>query len=1433
MRKRWPRLVVGFLALLVLALLASAAYLSTRHGEETFAAAVSRSASSPGNKVEIGALDGLLSAHPVARDITLADRDGVWLKIDRVAVDWSPLALLGFRLDIQRIDIPTVDMLRRPIPSAETPQEANKPKSSDAGAWSGLPIRVRIGEAALGRLSIGESVVGAAAALSADASFDAGAPGDSARFSFDARRLDAPGNYRASGAFRPVDKTLRLDALVAEPAGGLVARVAELPGLPPVNVTLDGDGTLDDFMVKIGAHAGDAATLDGDARLIRGQAGRRLDFILTGEFAKLLPEEIAGLFAAGAKLDGAVLLEDNGAATLERFELEGSAFALEASGKLDAARNIEGRAKLRGLPASEGARFSAGTLVGDATIAGSLMRPSVGLDLLVEDAEGAGGRFEHIDLSAKAIADGDLSNPSARLDIDAQGHGAGLAFADAALADAFGNSASLWLRARVNGAGDADIGLAKIQTDAGAATFSGRAGPDALDGRLNVSAPDLSRFARLAGRSLRGALTLAADLSGAPRDGPIAAKLNGAVTNPAIGVVQVDALLGHKLLLTGGASILPDGGFSFDDLSLQGDRLSARINGAATMAAASVKAQVNLPDLQALDTRLSGRGEIEATLTGALSKPDAIFSASLREARANGRPIALDLKGEAHDLRGAATATATLDGEIDGRPAQGRVSAARAGTGWKVDDLALALGRNTVKGALTLDATGLANGRVAIAAPHLSDVSPLALQELGGQLNADVVLDAENGAQDIRVDAHGAAVRAPTVRISKLNAAFSVRDLYRRPALDGDIAVDAASFGKEELRRLRLTAKPTDAGAAALDLSLVARGFAIASRATLTPGERLRLDITQFSAQRAGQKVTLAKPAAVTVSGANVELNGVSLALGAGRLDIDGSAGDRLDLVAKGRAIPLSIASLVDPTLGLGGTLDVEARILGSRNAPQGDWRIKLASATAAPLRANGLPAANVTASGRLEGSRTTLDADVAIGAQSKLKIVGSAPLSEGGNLELSVRGVVDVAVANTMLAANGQTVAGKARVDLKLSGAAVSPIIGGTVTLDNGSFDDPLNGVSLGKIAGRFEGRGRDLNITSLTAQTKNGGQIAVTGRVNVAPGAGLPASLHVVAHNALLANTDIASSTGDLDLTISGPLARAPKIAGSVKLANLDVSVPDRLPAALKPLPGARHIDAKGFAAQMLALERQQKAKAGKQSSFDAALDLAISAPNRIFVRGHGIDAEFGGDLKISGTIQKPIVVGGFDLQRGRLQLLTQRIDITRGKVTFTGGLKPQLDFTAEATAADVTARIAVTGPASQPTFAFSSTPELPQDEVLSRLLFSKASGSLTASQAVQLAGALAQFSGAATGVDAFEKMRKALGVDSLDLDASGAGGPTVGASRYIMRGVNVGVRTGPNPSQSAVTVGVDVTKGVRIQSETRADGKTSVGVGLEWEY
>jgi translocation and assembly module TamB len=663
---------------------------------------------------------------------------------------------------------------------------------------------------------------------------------------------------------------------------------------------------------------------------------------------------------------------------------------------------------------------------------------------------------------------------------------------------------------------------------------------------------------------------------------------------------------------------------------------------------------------------------------------------------------------------------------------------------------------------------------------------------------------------------------------------MSANDAFRRPGLDGEASVDNARMGGETISKARLTAKPAG-GAAALELSFDARGFAVAGRGTLSPGETTRLDLSAFSATKSGSRVALAKPAAIAFNGGDVDIRGLALAIGAGRLELDGKAGKRLDLVAKARGVPLSFAAIAAPGLALEGTVDADARIEGAPSAPAGEWSTRVAKLVAPQTRANGLPPVDIQANGKLAGGRTSLDGVVALGSASRLKVSGSAPVAGAGGLDLAIAGVLDAALANTALAANGQSLRGKANVDLRLSGAAEAPIASGNIVFSDGAFADPLNGIAFDRIAARLEASGRELNVASFSAAAKNGGQVGLTGHVTLAPGSGFPGAFHLTARNALLASTDVATSTADMDIDIAGALGGEPKISGRTTLLTMDVSVPDRLPASLKPIPGTTHIDAAGFAKQMLDLERKQREKDAKhagKSKFDAQFDLAVSAPNRVFVRGRGIDAEFGGDLRLTGSINKPAVVGAFDLRRGTLQVATQRIDMTSGKLSFTGGLTPELDFVASTTAGDVTAKVAVGGPANAPVFAFTSSPELPQDEVMSRLLFAKASASLSPIQAVQLAAAVAQFTGVGGGVDTFEKMRRSLGVDSLDVQA-GANGPTVGASRYISNNVSVGLKTGAKPEQSSVNVGVDVTKKLRVQGETSANGKTSVGVGVEWEY
>jgi len=84
-----------------------------------------------------------------------------------------------------------------------------------------------------------------------------------------------------------------------------------------------------------------------------------------------------------------------------------------------------------------------------------------------------------------------------------------------------------------------------------------------------------------------------------------------------------------------------------------------------------------------------------------------------------------------------------------------------------------------------------------------------------------------------------------------------------------------------------------------------------------------------------------------------------------------------------------------------------------------------------------------------------------------------------------------------------------------------------------------------------------------------------------------------------------------------------------------------------------------------------------------------------------------------------------------------------------------------------------------------------------------------------------------------DAFERLRKSLGVDSLDLTSSASGSPAVGVSRAISDRISVRATTGAKPEDNGVSVDLDVARHIRLQGGVDASGGSSVGVGADWEY
>jgi translocation and assembly module TamB len=492
-------------------------------------------------------------------------------------------------------------------------------------------------------------------------------------------------------------------------------------------------------------------------------------------------------------------------------------------------------------------------------------------------------------------------------------------------------------------------------------------------------------------------------------------------------------------------------------------------------------------------------------------------------------------------------------------------------------------------------------------------------------------------------------------------------------------------------------------------------------------------------------------------------------------------------------------------------------------DAPSGPYRVRIAKLVAPQTQAIGMPPIDVDATGQFEGARATVDAMIAAAQMGTLRVSGSVPLSANGALDLAVKGKLDAGVANRSMSASGRRVTGALAIDARVDGAIRNPQASGSATLSNGSFQDALIGVRLDAMRARLVARGDIITIESASAATRNGGSLTVAGDIKLDPAGGFPGTLKIKGQRAELVQSALATAVADLDLDVAGPLARYPRLGGKVDIDSLDVAIPERLPGSLQPLPGTRHIDPTPTAVARLAIA-DKSAKGGKRApAFNAALDLTIAAPNAIRVHGRGLDAQLGGNLKLAGTLAEPKPVGAFNLVQGSLRILTSQLDFTRANLTFAGDLSPQLDFLATTQAGGATIMIAITGDPADPQFIFTSSPDMPQDEILSRLLFGAPSGQLSPTQALALAQAAAIYSG---GNNAFEGLRRSLGLGD-------AGNSTNPLTKFLGDRVSLGVHTGATPAQTGVGMDISIYKRFKVKGAIDATGGASAGVGAEYEW
>ena len=231
--------------------------------------------------------------------------------------------------------------------------------------------------------------------------------------------------------------------------------------------------------------------------------------------------------------------------------------------------------------------------------------------------------------------------------------------------------------------------------------------------------------------------------------------------------------------------------------------------------------------------------------------------------------------------------------------------------------------------------------------------------------------------------------------------------------------------------------------------------------------------------------------------------------------------------------------------------------------------------------------------------------------------------------------------------------------------------------------------------------------------------------------------------------------------------------------------------------------------------------------------ALDMQITADRRVFIDGRGLESEWGADLKLTGTAADPRLNGTATMRRGTLDLAGRPFIFDSGNVYFDGPLRrARLEVEADRTVNGFEANVALTGTPTSPTIELTSSPDLPEDEILSRLLFGRSSVDLSALEAAQLANSIARLSGNSSGFDPTSGLQAALGVDRLSFGTNDEGSAQVGVGQYIADDVYLELNSA-GAAGSSVEVEWEPRPQVSVTSETTTDGDATLSIKWKKDY
>ncbi|MEO6579673.1 MAG: translocation/assembly module TamB domain-containing protein [Sphingomicrobium sp.] len=1374
-KKHWSRRLLNELLALLLALLLLLAggliLLDTAPGHRWLADRIAGLETATGLKIQIGRIEGSVFGNSHLKNVRVSDQKGIFLTSPDILLDWAPGAWLGNRLHVDRLMADRVTLSRLP---------ALKPTGRKGPILPGFDIH--IGRLEVRRLELGSAVTG----------------------------TPRVGVLAGSADIRRGRAVIRLDAAVKD--------------MDRLHIALDAEPGRDRFDIEAHASSPENGLLPA---LLGSKRPLLLDVHGDGRWARW--RGTASMRLSGRPVASLALTADAG-----RYGV---------SGKLAPAPFLKGRLQRLSSPVIG---VSGNGTLKDRLLDGELRMSSPSIRAVARGAVDLGGNAYRrlrlgVDLLRPPALFGNMRGRNVRLvwTLDGPFGRADYAYRLTSPQLQFDNTGFIDVRAEGRGTGSPWPMRVPLRLQAKAVTGVGDVAGAILanvrlEGLLSVTDKQVrGDNLKLTSNKLSGKVSLLIDLANGKFDIVISGGLARYLV-PGIGIVDVKSDLhvvpgpNNKARVVGKAEAWVrrlDNKF-FADLTGGLPRITTNLERTADGILHFSNLQLYSPKLRlsgsgirrrdgSFHIEASGRqakyGPVKMVLDGRIERPhvELLLSSPNEAMGIRAMRLSLDPRDYGFDYR------ANGGSKLGPFTSNGRILLPKGGRA-TISIASLNVAGSVARGDLRSDPGGFA--------------SQLAVS---GGLSGGLGFRPVNGAQLIEAHLTATGARfagspAIAIRAGKLDGTILLEE--GRTSLDGTFVARGMAYGAIDIARLTASAKLVN-GVGQVRAAIAGRrgrAFDLVALADVSPD---RISITGRG--EVDRRVLILDSAAVlTREGDGWRVAPTRLRFGGGRATVSGRTGSSPEIHADLQGMPLQLLDIGWSNLGLAGiaTGRLDYRWHGANGAPSGRADLRVRGLARAGLVLSSKPI-DVGLAAVLDGGKAAMRA-VAVSdgktigrAQARFAPLGSGPilaelLSAPMRLQLRYAGPAD-----TLWRLSGVEIidlSGPVAIGADIDGRLIDPRIRGSIRAQNARIESAVTGMVVQNLAASGRFGGSRLVLDQIAGQTPAGGTIAGSGSVDFSGGKpGLDLKFNVV-KGQLLDRDDIAA-------TVTGPLAirsdgAGGRISGQLKLDKGRFTLGKASAASAVPRLQVRHVGRDADDVIEIA------------DLTPWTLDLKVAGGD-LTVRGLGIDSRWTTDLAISGNVAAPRFNGRADLIRGNYEFAGRGFRLDKGVIRFRGETPPDplLDIHAEAQVQGLDAAVTVRGTGLKPEIAFTSVPQLPQDELLARILFGTSITNLAPADAIQLASAVAALRSGSGSLDPINAVRRAVGLDRLRIlpaDVATGQKTAISAGKYLGRKLYVEVIS-DGQGYSATRVEYQVTRWLSILSSISTIGRTSANVRVSKDY